>query len=146
MMIGRWSEAEARRTAMEMMKEAVGQPWVQRFQQAAGRPPVVTVGTVTSRSQDPTEIQTFIKELERALTNTDKVRFVANAAPPAGRPLPPGQTAQADFVVQGAMMPAVDARDSVKGVSHQVTLEVLDLAGNVQVWSGNKAFLKSDGV
>ncbi len=145
---GGWNDATARVTAEAMVKEVLKQPWPRRFTQFMGRAPVVSVGTVVNRTQEPLNTETFVKDLERAFANSGQVQFVANAGPRqennprADTAKPAGQEVGADFMLQGAVSTLVDERDSTKSGFYQVELELVDLASNVQVWQGQRKIKK----
>jgi hypothetical protein len=98
-----------------------------------------------------------MKDLERALMQSKQVQFVAdtgqrqevrqerleqapNVRASAGKP--PGQESGADFMVQGTIHTLVDERDSSTLLFYQVDLEILDIAGNVKVWQGQRKIKK----
>ena len=74
---GHWNDADSRLVAEEMVKEALSGPWLQTYTNAHTKRPVVVVGTVTNRSHEHINVQTFINDLQRELTNSGKVTFVA---------------------------------------------------------------------
>ncbi|TRZ99751.1 MAG: hypothetical protein D4R81_09020, partial [Nitrospiraceae bacterium] len=74
---GRWNDTDSRMVAEGMIKEALSQPWLSTFTNATKKPPVVVVGTVVNRSTEHINVQAFISDLERELTNSGKVTFVA---------------------------------------------------------------------
>ena len=145
---GGWNDTAARLTAEAMIKEALKQPWPQRFTQVMGRVPVVSVGPVVNRTQEPLNTQTFVKELERALGNSGQVKFVADTgqhqenAPRTDTVKPAGQGLGADFLLQGVINTLADERDGTPAGGYQVELELVDLASNVQVWLGRKTIKK----
>ena len=75
---GRWNDTDSRQVAEAMMKEMMSQPWLGNFTRDNGKPPVVIVGTVLNRSHEHINVGTFVTDLERELTNSQKVRFVAS--------------------------------------------------------------------
>ena len=145
---GGWNDATTRVTAEAMVKEALKQPWQERFTKFTGRAPVVSVGPVVNRTAEPLNTETFAKDLERALANSGQVQFVANTGPRqednprANTAKPAGQEGGADFMLQGAVSTLVDERDSTRSGVYQVDLELVDLASNVQVWQGQRRIKK----
>lgn len=63
--------------AEAMVKDALQYPWLGNFEKLTKRQPVVVVGTVVNSSHEHISVQTFITDLERELTNSQKVTFVA---------------------------------------------------------------------
>src|SRR5207244_7924942 len=58
-------------------KEALVSPWLENYVRAKSRQPVVVVGTILNRSSEHINVQTFVTDLSRELTNSQKVTFVA---------------------------------------------------------------------
>ncbi|HEY5626962.1 MAG TPA: hypothetical protein VIR79_03375, partial [Nitrospira sp.] len=75
---GRWNDTDSRIVAEAMVKEALEYPWLGNFSQSRHRQPVVIVGTVLNNSHEHINVQTFVTDLERELTNSQKVTFVAS--------------------------------------------------------------------
>jgi penicillin-binding protein activator len=69
---GRWNDTDSRMVAETMVKESLSYPWLNNFSQTKQRQPVVVVGTVLNRSHEHIDVQTFITDLERELTNSQK--------------------------------------------------------------------------
>jgi len=66
---GRWNDTDSRMVAEAMVKDALQYPWLGNFEKASQRQPVVVVGTVLNSSHEHINVQTFITDLERELTN-----------------------------------------------------------------------------
>jgi uncharacterized protein (TIGR02722 family) len=154
---GRWSDTDSRLSAEALVQEALDRPWPQRFTQVMGRTPVVVVGTILNRTHEPLNTQSFVENLQRALVQSGKVQFVAEAGQRpkvsqerldqaqhtrADTVKPPGQESGADFMLQGTINSLTDERDSSRAVFYQVDLELLDIASNVKVWQGQKKVKK----
>ena len=117
----------------------------------------MVVGSVKNRSSEHINVQTFIKNLERALLNSGRVRFVASKgereeireerldmAHHASEETMkgPGQEYGADFMLIGTIN---SIRDEVKGTAvmyYQVNLELVSLENNVKSWIGEKQIKK----
>jgi hypothetical protein len=66
--------------ADEMINDCIARPWYDKMLQSRGGPlPTIVVGSVLNKSHEHINVETFIK-LGRALINSGKVDFVANAA------------------------------------------------------------------
>jgi len=154
---GRWNDSDSRLTAEALIKDALERPWSQRFIQVMGRKPAVVVGTVLNHTREPLNTQTFVKDLERALMQSGQVQFVTGAGQRQEVPQerldqahqartdiakPTGQESGADFMLQGTINSLVDELDGTRAVSYQVDLELLDIASNIKVWSGQKQVKK----
>lgn len=151
---GGWNDTDARIVAEEMIKDCLANPWVDEFVRGNGRAPVVIVGAVKNRTFEHIDPGVFIADMERALTNSGKVTFVASrddraevrserADQQAGNTKaatisPKGLETGADFMVQGNIE---SIKDEVKGkyaVFYQVTLELVDLKTNQKRWIGQQ--------
>jgi hypothetical protein len=76
---GRWNDADSRMVSEEMIRDCLDRPWLERFKMRnEGKIPTVIVGTVRNRSHEHINVQTFVKDLEKALINFGKVQFVAS--------------------------------------------------------------------
>ena len=118
---------------------------------------MVIVGRVRNRSHEHINVQTFVKDLERALTNSGEVQFVASKgerdaireerldmAKHASEDTmkAPGEEIGADFMLIGTIN---TIRDEVQGKAvmfYQTNLELIDMSNNVKVWIGEKKIKK----
>lgn len=154
---GRWNDTDSRLVAETMIKEAVSQPWLDNYTKAKGRPPVVVIGTIANRSHEHISIQTFISDLERELTNSQRVMFVAGRGEREevreerrdqavhaleSTQQPPSKEFGADYMLRGTISTIEDELDGTKAVFYQVDLEMVDLANNVKAWFGQKKIKK----
>lgn len=74
---GRWNDTDSRMVAEAMVKEALDYPWLNNFSSSKRRQPVVVVGAIQNSSHEHINVGTFVTDLERELTNSQKVTFVA---------------------------------------------------------------------
>ena len=154
---GRWNDTDSRTVAEGMIKEALSQPWLTTYTNANRRPPVVVVGTMVNRSHEHINVQTFISDLERELTNSGRVTFVAckgereevreerreqaaNALESTQKP--PGKEIGADYLLRGSISTLQDEAEGTKAIFYQVDLEMVDLSNNVKSWFGQKKIKK----
>ena len=154
---GRWNDTDSRLVAEKMMNEMVNRPWLGNFMKSEGRQPVVIVGTILNKSHEHINIETFITDLEREMTNSQKVRFVADKgqreeireerldqathASDATQKAP-GKELGADYMMKGHISTIQDEADGVKAVFYQVDLELISLADNVKAWYGQHKIKK----
>lgn len=154
---GRWNDTDSRMVAEAMVKEALEYPWLGNFSKAKQRQPVVVVGTVVNNSHEHINVQTFITDLERELTNSQKVTFVAGKQEREevraerkeqavyareDTQKAPGKESGADFMLKGTIATIVDEADGTKAVFYQVDLQMIDLENNAKVWYGQKKIKK----
>jgi len=154
---GRWNDTDSRLVAEAMVKEALASPWLQNATQAKGRQPVVVVGTILNRSHEHINVQTFVTDLSRELTNSQKVVFVAGKSEREeireerkeqavhareDTQKAPGKEIGADFMLKGNISTILDEADGAKAIYYQVDLEMIDLENNVKMWFGQKKIKK----
>lgn len=154
---GRWNDTDSRLVAEAMVKEALSYPWLQTYTQTKGRQPVVVVGTILNRSHEHINTQTFVTDLERELTNSQKVSFVAGKGEREeireerreqavhareDTQKSAGKEIGADYMMKGNISTILDEANGVKAVFYQVDLELVDLESNVKTWYGQKKIKK----
>jgi len=155
---GRWNDVDSRMVSEEMIKDCLNRPWLERFSARHGRKvPTVIVGRVKNRSHEHINVQTFVKDLERALINSGSIQFVASKGERAGvreerldiakhaseeTMKGPGEEIGADFMLIGSIN---TIRDEIAGKAvmfYQTNLELIDMANNLKVWVGEKKIKK----
>jgi len=154
---GRWNDTDSRMVAEAMVKDALQYPWLGNFEKANQRQPVVVVGTVLNSSHEHISVQTFITDLERELTNSQKITFVAGKGERdevrserkeqaiyarEETQKAPGKETGADFMMKGSIATILDEADGTKAVFYQVDLQMIDLENNAKVWYGQKKLKK----
>ena len=154
---GRWNDTDSRDTAEKMIKEMVSRPWLENFSSQQGRVPTVIVGTILNKSQEHIDVGTFITDLEREMTNSQKVLFVASKSDREeirqerqeqavhareDTQKRPGQELGADFMMKGTISSIEDEFEGVKGIYYQVDLDLINLETNVKSWYGQKKIKK----
>ncbi len=154
---GRWNDTDSRIVAETMVKESLSYPWLSNFSQTKQRQPVVVVGAVLNRSHEHIDVQTFITDLERELTNSQRVTFVAGKGERdeirterkeqamyarEDTQKAPGKETGADYMMKGTIATILDEADGTKAVFYQVDLQMIDLESNAKVWYGQKKIKK----
>ena len=154
---GRWNDTDSQMVAEAMVKEALANPWLGNFTKGKNRQPVVIVGSVLNKSHEHINIQTFVSDLERELTNSQKVTFVAakgereevreerreqavHAREDTQKA--PGKEIGADYMMRGSISTILDEQDGAKAVFYQIDLEMVDMENNVKAWFGQKKIKK----
>ena len=154
---GRWNDTDSRMVAEAMVKEALQYPWLNNFSQSKQRQPVVVVGTVLNNSHEHISMQTFVTDLERELTNSQKVTFVAGKGERdeirterkeqamyarEDTQKAPGKETGADYMMKGSIATILDEADGTKALFYQIDLQMIDLESNAKVWYGQKKIKK----
>jgi len=154
---GRWNDTDSRLVSEEMIEDALARPWVNNFTQKKGRPPDVIVGQVWNKSHEHINVETFVKDLERALINSGRVNFVASKFERVGireeredmdihasekSRKGPGHEAGADYMIIGQINTIIDQEKKERIAFYQVELEAVDMLTNRKVWIGQKKIKK----
>jgi uncharacterized protein (TIGR02722 family) len=154
---GRWNDTDSRMVAESMVKEALEYPWLNNFSQSKRRQPVVVVGTVLNNSHEHINVQTFVTDLERELTNSQKVTFVAGKNEREevrterkeqamyareDTQKAPGREIGADYMMKGTIATILDEAGGTKAMFYQVDLQMVDMESNAKVWFGQKKIKK----
>jgi penicillin-binding protein activator len=154
---GRWNDTDSRIVAESMVKDALEYPWLNTFSQSKRRQPVVVVGTVMNNSHEHINVQTFVTDLERELTNSQKVTFVAGKSErdevrserkeqamyaKEDTQKAPGKEIGADYMMKGTIATILDEADGTKAMFYQIDLQMVDLESNAKVWFGQKKIKK----
>ncbi len=155
---GRWNDTDSRLVSEEMVKDVVTQNWLMNFVSEKSEKPVVTVGTIRNLTSEHIQTETFIKDIQRELINSGKVRFVAGkderdevrqerleqqsyASEETAKRL--AEELGADFVLQGSIKSITDAADGKRVIFYQVNLQLVDTETNETVWIGEKKHKKT---
>ena len=157
---GRWNDTDSRLTAEEMVSDVLTRPWLDDFTASKAKKPVVIVGTLRNKSSEHIETATFVKDIERELINSGKVRFVAskieraevrdekedqqsNAREETAAAL--AAETGADFMLTGVITSITDAVDGKRVVTYKVDMELIHMETSEKVWIGSnevKKFIK----
>lgn len=154
---GRWNDTDSRLTAEEIVSDCLNRPWIDDFLAENGEKPVVIVGSVRNKSSEHIEVLTFVKDIERELINSGRVRFVAskiereevreerddqqsNSTEETANAL--AAETGADYMMQGVITSITDAIEGKKVVKYQVSMELIHLESNEKVWIGSKEVKK----
>ncbi len=155
---GRWNDTDSRFVSEEMIKDVLSRPWLRKFvNEHKGKLPVVIVGTVKNSSHEHISVQTFVKDLERALINSGDVDFVASKQErdeirderkdQAGHSSEEtakseGEETGADFMLQGTINSITDKVEGKAVIFYQTNLELIDIATHKKAWIGEKKIKK----
>jgi uncharacterized protein (TIGR02722 family) len=154
---GRWNDTDSRMVAESMIKEALEYPWLNTFSGSKHRQPVVVVGAIMNNSHEHIDVNTFVADLERELTNSQKVTFVAGKGDREelrterkeqamyareDTQKAPGKELGADYMMKGTIATILDEADGTKAMFYQIDLQMVDLESNAKVWYGQKKIKK----
>ena len=154
---GRWNDTDSRMVAESMVKEALEYPWLNTFSGSMHRQPVVVVGAIMNNSHEHIDVNTFVADLERELTNSQKVTFVSGKGDREelrterkeqamyareDTQKAPGKELGADYMMKGTIATILDEAEGTKAVFYQIDLQMVDLESNAKVWYGQKKIKK----
>jgi uncharacterized protein (TIGR02722 family) len=153
---GRWNDTDSRLVAEEMVKDALNQRWIYKYEEAK-KTPTVIIGKITNRSHEHISVETFVKDIERSLLNSGSVEFVAskvereqlrdevedqqtNAS--VGTRSDIGEEQGADLMMTGNISTIVDQEGRRSVIFYQVNMELIELESKKKVWIGEKKIKK----
>ncbi|MBN1760420.1 MAG: penicillin-binding protein activator LpoB [Chitinispirillaceae bacterium] len=153
---GKWNDTDSRLVAEEMIKDCLGQRWLYKWEEQNKRPTVI-IGKVVNKSHEHISVETFTKDMERALLNSGKVDFVAtktereqlrdekadmadNASVQTAKSM--GEETGADLMLVGTLNTIVDQEGAKAVVFYQTNLELIEIESNRKVWIGEKKIKK----
>ncbi len=154
---GAWNDTDSRLVSEEMIQDVLARPWVQEHMSAHHKAPAVIVGEVRNLSHEHLNVATFVADMERALINSGKVKFVASStergeirgerkdqdlhAREESRKAM-GQELGADYMLKGTINTIIDAEGKTQVRYYQVDLTLISLTDNTKVWIGQKKIKK----
>ncbi len=153
---GKWNDADSRLVAEEMINDCLQQRWLYKYETENKRPTVI-VGKIVNKSHEHINVETFVKEVERALLNSGKVDFVAtktereqlreekqdmaeNASAVTAKSM--GEESGADLMMIGSINTIVDQEGGTAVVFYQTNMELIEIESNRKVWIGEKKIKK----
>jgi uncharacterized protein (TIGR02722 family) len=153
---GKWNDTDSRLVADEMINDCLGQRWLFKWEEENKRPTVI-IGKVVNKSHEHISVETFIKNMERALLNSGKVDFVAtkderdqireerddmaeNASVQTAKS--DGEETGADLMLIGTINTIVDQDGETAVVYYQTNLELIEIESHRKVWIGEKKIKK----
>lgn len=155
---GDWNDTDSRLVGQAMVEQALSHSWIGDFIRENGHQPAVIVGEIKNLSHEHINVTTFVNDIERALINSGRVRFVASSderdeireerrdqdlhADEDSRN-PAGRERGADFMLKGSISTIYDTVDNKQTRFYQVDLTLISLADNSKVWIGQKKIKKA---
>ena len=154
---GKWNDTDSRLVADEMITSCLSSARIEKMIGEMGKTPTVVIGKVRNKSHEHISVETFVKDMERALLNSGAVDFVANSSERAelreevmdqrgnateetAKAL--GMEAGADWMLTGTINTIVDQEGGQSVIFYQVDLELTDLQSHKKLWMGDKKIKK----
>ena len=156
---GRWNDTDSQEVSKAVISDCLAQPWLNTWENAhPDKKPVVIVGRIMNKASERIDVETFVKDMQRALINSQKVRFVSSRTEREGvrderKDQQQGYTSDktraqlgeeigADFIVQGTINTILDEQGGTRAVYYQVNVELHNVTTNEIVWIGQKEIKK----
>ena len=154
---GKWNDTDSRLVAEEMISSCLSSGKVKKLTEEMGRTPTVIINKVRNKSHEHISVETFIKDMERAIINDGSIDFVAsgkerealreevmnqrgNATDETAKEL--GMETGADWMLTGSINTIVDQEGGKSVIFYQVDLELTDLQSHKKIWIGDKKIKK----
>lgn len=154
---GKWNDTDSRLVADEMILSCMNSGRIAKEIESLGRTPTLVIGKVKNKSHEHISVETFIKDMERALVNSGAVDFVAgateraelrnevmdqrgNASEETAKEL--GQETGADWMLTGSINTIVDQEGGKSVIFYQIDMELTDLQSHKKLWIGDKKIKK----
>ena len=154
---GRWNDEYSRQVSQQMITDVLSRPWISNWVNDNDSKPTVIVGRVRNLSDEHIEMDTFVKDIERELINSGRVKFVASKMERKGvrdermeqqthasedtvKNL--GNETGADFMLIGGIKTIVDQAGGTRAKYYQIDMELVNIESNEKVWIGSKKIKK----
>ena len=154
---GSWNDTDSRLVADEMITDCLGRAWYNQYAEQKGAIPTIVIGKVRNKSHEHIRVETFIKDIERALINSGKAEFVANKnerddlrdelADQQGNVTEDtqkeaGMEIGADLMLTGTINSVIDQEGGEQVVFYQIDMELTDIQSHRKLWIGDKKIKK----
>lgn len=154
---GRWNDTDSKLVAEQMIRDLTYRSWIEDFMMENDEKPVLIVGTIRNLSSEHIQTDLFVKDIERELVNSGKVKFVASsderneirderseqlsyASEETSKSL--AQETGADFMLKGSINSTTDEISGKAAVFYQIDLELINIETNEKAWIGSKEIKK----
>jgi penicillin-binding protein activator len=146
---GRWNDTDSGKVAKTMVRSLLGGNWILKYRISEGNRPVIIIGEIENRTSEHIDTDIFIKNIERELIESGRVKFVANPNERTGiREERQDQQENAsrrtraelrketgaDVMLIGSVKSQIDqdGKDQVR--YYQVDLELIEIESNEKIW------------
>ena len=154
---GRWNDTDSRLVAEELISQTLSSSWHRDYKKRYRRNPVVIVGRVHNKTMEHINVQTFVKDIERAMLNSGVIDIVASKSEREEVREEREEMQEwasiksvkemfsetgADFMLKGVLNSIVDEEGGRKVVYYQADLNLINLENNNIIWAGQKKLKK----
>jgi penicillin-binding protein activator len=154
---GRWNDTDSRLVAQQMVDGLLSASWTKSYKFKEGHKPVVIIGSIENLTSEHIESGTFVKDIERELVNSGKVKFVAgkqeredvreeredqqdNATRKTSTAM--AKELGADVMLIGSIKSHIDTAGRKQVRFYQVDMELIDIETNEKLWIESKEIKK----
>ena len=146
---GRWNATDSRDVSQQMIMSMFSSGWLPIFKSEEDRSPRIILGKIANLSDEHIETDIFMKDIERELTNSGKVKIVSSkgerqevreerhdqqgyASDESVKAL--ANESAADYMLMGSIKSLRDVIDNQQVITYQVDLELVNIETNEKVW------------
>jgi uncharacterized protein (TIGR02722 family) len=151
---GKWNDTDARLTSESLISECFSAGWLPGFMQEQNRKPAVRVRGIVNKTDEHIDAQVFIKNIERAMVNSGKVKVLAQegseltsvdaeqSRASSGHQaddtaVSVGNETGADFVVAVRMASILDQVEGEKAKFYKINFELISPTSGEKTWIGD---------
>ncbi|MFH1414999.1 MAG: penicillin-binding protein activator LpoB [Elusimicrobiota bacterium] len=154
---GRWNDTDSRLVAEAVIEQCLDSKWHTIFQGKHGKNPVIIVGKISNKTMEHINVETFTKDLEKAMLNSGSIDIVASSDErievreerkdiqkwaSLDSMKESGRETGADFMLKGVVNSIIDEEKGEKVVFYQADLSLINLSDNSIMWVGQKKIKK----
>jgi PBP1b-binding outer membrane lipoprotein LpoB len=163
---GKWNDTDAKLTSEALIQDCFAAGWLPTFVEEEGRKPAVRVRGVVNKTDEHIDAQVFIKNIERAMVNSAKVKVLAQEGAELGSvereqaraasgaqsdetAVSLGNETGADFVVAVRVSSILDQVEGEKAKFYKVNFELISPTTGEKAWIGDheiKKLISQDSV
>ena len=156
---GKWNDTDARVVSEALIEDSFNAGWLNQFIDKQGRRPAIRMRSVVNRTDEHIDAQVFIKNIERSMINSGRVKVLAQSGSELDtitreqkRSLSGHQSDQsavsvgneigADFVVSIRLSAILDQIAGRKTKFYKVNMELIHSSTGEKVWIGDHEIKK----
>ncbi|MEE2959147.1 MAG: penicillin-binding protein activator LpoB [Myxococcota bacterium] len=156
---GKWNDTDAKLVSKALISDCFDSPWLIQFVESYGKRPAVRVRSVVNKTDEHIDSQVFIKNIEKAMINSGKVRVLAQAGAELGAveseqdraasgrlsddsDVSIGNETGANYVVAVRVTSILDQVQGKKAKFYKVNFELLNSTSGEKAWIGDHEIKK----
>lgn len=155
---GRWNDTDSQQVATTIIDDCLAQPWLSVWREDHSGKPTVIVGRIVNKSHEHINVETFVKDIQKALINSQRVKFVSSSGERQelrGERLDQhqghtstdtlsgvGKEIGAEFMMKGSINSIADEEGSTRLMWYQVNVELHNITTNEIAWIGQHKIKK----